>query len=370
MDDLISAVSSSHLAIASAEMWFGDTDLGELPISTGSVSIDATRATLRTCSLTVSPDSSRPLSEFYGLLSSYGVEVRLSRGIREITGDSSASDTLVPLGVFLVTDLDYDEAGMSLTLSGSDRSLRVSRARLVDPYTIAAGTALAQALSDLLHDRWGACPVGFTSTDTGGATVPAQVVLDAGESSDPWAGAQALAQAAGFNLYFDTNGLARLRIPPDLARAQADYTYANGEAAVVIDSTVHLSYDKTYTGVVASGEGTGVATPLRSVAWDTDPSSPTYYLGPAGMVPYFYSSPLLTTQAACDAAAATLLSSVTGKSEQVAWTQVVNPMHDAWDVVDITHPDGSVHRYLLDQITMPLSAADPMSATARETQVV
>jgi hypothetical protein len=361
MDDLVSAISSSHLATASAEMWFGDTDLGELPISTGSVSIDATRAILRTCSLTVSPDSSRPLSEFYDLLSAYGVEVRLFRGV---------SGTLIPLGVFLVTDLDYDEAGMSLTLNGSDRSLRISRARLVDPYTIAAGTDLAQALTDLLHDRWGACPVAFTATDTGAATVPAQVVLDVGESSDPWAGAQALAQAAGFNLYFDTNGLARLRIPPDLARTQADYTYSGGEAAVVIASTVHLSYDKTYTGVVASGEGTGVATPLRSVVWDTDPSSPTYYLGPAGMVPYFYSSPLLTTQASCDAAAATLLSSVTGKSEQVGWTQVVNPMHDAWDVVDITHPDGSVHRYLLDQITMPLSAADPMSATARETQVV
>ena len=81
MDELVSAISSSHLATASAEMWFGDTDLGELPISTGSVSIDATRAVLRTCSLTVSPDSSRPLSEFYDLLSAYGVEVRLFRGV-------------------------------------------------------------------------------------------------------------------------------------------------------------------------------------------------------------------------------------------------------------------------------------------------
>lgn len=414
--EFLEAVVQSHRAAVRAECWLGGTLVAEIPIATGSVSVDARRGALRTCALTVSPDGDRSLEELYAILATFGAELKLYRGVvvagdvplptptpaplsqkirafagwiagatakgRALRGWQSIGSTLdtaispapayttelVPLGMFVITDADYNDYAPSLTVNGTDRSLRITRARWTDPYRIAASTLLADALTDLLIDRWPDCPIGFGNADTGSAMIAAQVVLDAGESSDPWKDAQSIAEAHGFDLYFDGDGFARMRPVPDVMSTPAAMSYGNGAAAVVLDSSRRMTYEQTYTGVIATGEGTGVAAPVRGEAWDDDPSSPTYYLGPVGKIPYFYSSPLITTADQAAATAGTILTRVVGRIEQVAWSQIVNPAHDALDVVELTDSAGVVHRYVLDAITIPLVISEAMSATARETR--
>lgn len=369
-ETLPQAILRSHRAIVRAEVFYGDASFGELPILSGSVSIDARRNVLRTCTLEVSPDSERTLAELFVPIRMPGAEVKLWRGVRFPVGPGGEApyDQLVALGVFVVDDYDYNEFAPKLSLAGSDRSSRITRARFEDPYTIAAGTDLAAAAEALLTDRWAACPIGFDSAGCGETIITAQAVFEAGESSDPWKEARAIFEAHGFDLHFGPDGMARVRTIPDIA-CHADYTYGADEAAVVLDSSLHGTNAETYSGVIATGEGTGVAVPVRGEAWDMEPTSPTYCEGPFGRVPLFYSSSLLTTQAMADTAASTMLAKKGGRMEQIAWSQIVNPLHDALDVVDITDPDGSVHRYLLDQITIPLDVETAMSATARETRV-
>jgi len=92
---------------------------------------------------------------------------------------------------------------------------------------------------------------------------------------------------------------------------------------------------ETYNGVIATGEGPEIATPVRAEAWDDDPTSPTYRYGLFGQVPYLYSSSLLTTQAKAQAAADAKLAQLLGKSTSLSWSQIVHPGLAPLDVVEV-----------------------------------
>ena len=129
-----------------------------------------------------------------------------------------------------------------------------------------------------------------------------------------------------------------------------------------------VAADQTYNGVIVTGEGSGVGdAPPRGEAWDLNPASPTYVAGPFGSVPTFYSSPLITTTDQAAAVAASMLAQTLGKVEQLSWEQVTHPGLAPLDVVAVELPDGTTQTFILDSLTVPLSATDVMSATARST---
>ncbi len=131
-----------------------------------------------------------------------------------------------------------------------------------------------------------------------------------------------------------------------------------------------VAADQTYNGVIVTGESSANDTPPRGEAWDLNPASPTYLYGPFGAVPEFYSSPLITTQAQAETVAAAMLAGTLGKTEQLSWEQVVHPGLAPLDVVAVQFADGSSSSYVIDSLTVPLTVADIMSATARSTLVV
>lgn len=356
--------SGDQVAVITARAVLSGVTVEELKFEGGSVGCDGRReGALRTLSLDVIPSS-----DTWANLNTPGVEIVVERGL-VING----TEELVPLGVFVIdADLEQTDDG-NIPVSAADRSRRISRARWTEPYAIAAGTDVGTAIAALLADRWSSveCTFGAIGVITG-----AQVVMQPGGDSDPWKDARAIADAAGYDLYFDNNGRAALRIISDPETASADETYYDGELSIVVSKTRRSTISTVYNGVIATGEGTGIeaddtgAVPVtpRGEAWDTDPFSPTYSDGPFGRVPYFYSSPLLTTDTAAQAAAETRLAKVKGRAEQIAWTLIVNPAHEAFDVVDFVE-DGITHRFMLDQVTIPLAAKDAMPAAARETRV-
>jgi hypothetical protein len=349
--------ASDQLAVVRVTVLYNGQPLGDLLAVSGSVTIDGTRdGALRSLSLTCAPDDNARM-----WLTALGAEIQVWRGLT-IAGD----DELVPLGVFVI-DADLDEADDgSLAISAADRSQRISRARWTDPYVVAAGADVGTAVGAILTTCWPQCPIGFTTI---GKALGAQAIFEAGESSDPWKDARALMASAGFDLYFDGDGYAQYRLAPDPLTATPCATYYDGALAIVVSRTRKASLGQTYNGVIATAEGSGVETPLRGEAWDDVPTSPTYRYGPMGQVPLFYSSPLLTTQADVDSAAATRLARVRGRTEQMAWTLVPNPAHEAFDVIEfVTTATGARARYMIDVVTIPLDNTT-MSATARQMQV-
>ena len=406
--DFKEQVRASHIATVRAEVWQADQRLLTLEAIDGSVEVDARRSVRRTCSLTVVvpeptleleqvPGTSTyndlitlygtypvmaaevatyaglaPAGEYrtivvessvvpedaYGFLTPYGNELRLWRGV--ILPDGTTEE--VPLGVFVILNVEVQEGreGTTIAVTGADRSLRISRARWTEPYAIRS-IATETAIGDLLLDRWLDVETSFTST---GTLVSATLGTDT--QSDPWHDALKLAQSAGYDLYFDGNGVAVLEPTRDYETATPDEVYLEDEDAMVLDLVRSLTAEETYNGVIATGEGTELTDVYRGEAWDEDPDSPTYRYGSFGQVPRFYSSPLIASTNQAQSAAESILARGKGLTEQIDWTQITDPSLDVGDVVVVVNANTKVNRTLiLDRLTIPLDPVQPMSAVAR-----
>lgn len=288
--------------------------------------------------------------------------------INDRTGPWETVEEYVPLGVFVITDVDIDDApdGVTVNVTGADRSIRISRARWTDPYKVAKGTAVETAIGDLLADRWSSITTAFTAT---GATTTLSV-LGVDTENDPWQDAVKLADAVAFDLYFDQDGICVLSPKRDYTDVTGDETYVEGTEAMVLGAQRRLTSEGVYNAVVVSTEGTEDVQ-FRSTALDDDPASPTYVYGPFGLVPTFRSSPLINTQAAADKYAAAVLNQIKGTTEAIAWNQLVDPSLDAGDTVTVVNTGARIARTLvLDRITIPLAASESMGSVARTIRTV
>lgn len=353
--EFATAVRTDHRAVTQVQVWLGGQQIGVVQPKSGSVSVDRTRDVRRQLSgfSCADPDGTLIPTDPGSLLAPYGQQLRCYRGVRLPTGDE-----LVPVGVFRILKTTATAPDGTISVEADDLATVIRRNRWTAPWQVAAVDA-ADAVVDILTDRADDVVTDITTT---GYTVGTGV-LEAGSESDPWRDAQDIARAAGYELAFGPDGVARF-YPPASPTADPQVTYPAGSVVLTAEREVDAS--ETYNGVYAYGEGSAIETPVFGEAWDEDPSSPTYRYGPFGEAPRFYSSPFITTAEQADAAAEALLAQVTGSAEAVSWTQLGNPALDVDDVIDLTVDQLSLSaRLVLDQLEIPLLASEPMTATAR-----
>lgn len=329
-----------------------------LRVDGGQVEIDSGRDITRSAKLSILPTDALSLGGVYDLLMTPTVEVTIWRGLALPGG----TDELVPLGVFSTSEMPMPRRlNTALDWSGLDRAKKVSRARLVDVWPVASGTTLAAMVTALVQDRAPGVPIDMTGVV---GALGAAITLDAGASSDPWKLLRQTLADHGWDLAFSGDGVLRGRAVQDPTSSPAVFDFGSGAGQLIIDGQTTGSFESSYSGVVATGEGSGITTPTRGEAWDDDPASPTYWEA-YGRVPYFMSSPLLTTNAAAAQAAAGMLPKVKGRRETLSWSSIVAPMLEPLDVVAM----GGGSRFMLDSLTIPMRASEPMSAKARATKV-
>lgn len=337
------------------------SDGTELRVANGAVWMDATRSITRTCSLEVIPDILSP-KEMFDYLMTTGLELTVYRGVYV-----NDEPEYVPLGVFSADSVEMSYTVQStIKFAGSDRSKRIAKNKFVDAYEIAPGNDLATAVNDLLVNRW---PNTVTSFGNVVSTIGALQLFDSGDGSNPWEAARKMMADHGWDLNFNGEGVARAQSIPDPATQSVAFDFGTGETNMVTGGNLKGSMEQTYNGVVVTGEGSGIAVPVRAIAWDDDPASPTYAGSVFGRVPMFYSSSLITTETMAQVVADSMLAKVKGRAQQLSWPAVVNPALEPLDVVSVTL-DGVKSYLVLDSLTIPLRASDPMDATAREFKVL
>jgi len=361
-------IRRSHKVATQVDVYSVGVKVATIYPTDGSVTVDSRRTVRRTLSLTVvDEDGTLTPSQnaLTGILTPYGTELFVYRGIEY--GTQGVTE-VVPVGVFVITQVTVteDANGQIIDIQGSDRSIRVSRNKFLDPYQIASGTSLETALTDLLRDRWVDVETDFPTT---GITLP-DVVIEAQSGGDPWASAISLAEAFGYDLAFDADGVARLSIVPDVTTDDPVETYQDGAEAVVTSLSRTFDSSRTYNGVIVSSQGTASDAPFRAIAWDENPNSVTYRFGEFGEVPFFYDSSLITSADQAAVTAAALLRKATGTSESVEWSQIVNPAHDVLDVIRVKREARDLDYVLLiDRLTIPLAPSGTMSAVARSQEI-
>lgn len=361
------AVVTDHVVIAKAEVWNQDQKLATLNIDKGSVKIDVKSAVRRTCQVHLVTDRTTanlvPDNDF-DTLSPFGNELRLYRGVQY----SDGTEEYVPLGVFLMTDVDISDTneGVEITVSGEDRSLKISRNKWLEPYQVTNGP-LEDAIEALLQDRYDDVQTNFPTTNV---TIN-QVVLGSENENDPWKDAVELCELVGYDLYFDNNGIAIMRQFPTVDGAVVVASYNEDSTTTVTSLDRRISSKDTFNGVIYTVEGTEVDTPIRVEAWDEDTTSPTYRYGAFGEAPTFITTSLLSTENEAITAAKSLLNRFIGAQEQISWNGLVDPTLDVNDVVYIKATGAKVDRIvIIDSLDIPLSPEDTLNADARVVRVV
>lgn len=280
-----------------------------------------------------------------------------------VSVDAGAPE-LCPLGVFLLDDVTINDsaAGIYLELSGTDLSRKIARNTWDTTYTIQPDTNVADAIEAMAIDRMPEVTTNFVSTT---ATTP-QLQFGQQSSNDPWQDMQSIATGIGCELFFDARGVLTLRPIPDPSLTPSVWEVEDTAHPVMTNLVRSLSDENSFNKVIVTGEGTGNDVPVQAIAVDDDPSSPTYYLGPYGTVTYRYTSSTITTTDQAQTTADGLLLQVKGATEVVGIDMIPMPAIEPGDVITVTRGRTAVAgRFLIDQVSIPLSPADTMHLAGR-----
>jgi hypothetical protein len=361
-DAFKAAVMQSHRIASLVEVLQDGAVISQLATVTGgSVTLDAKAQSRGRVDITLVDDGTLGLvPDAPGdLLAPYGREVRVWRGIRYPDNTSE----LVSLGVFRIDDTTINDTpgGLEIQVAGADRSARVSDARFEAPYQIAAGTNLATAILGLVSPVLPGLVTDFIPTSV---TTPA---VFAEEQGDRWVLAQKLASDAGLRLYFDGDGTLVLDVD---SSGVPVVTIAEGASGVLLSAARRWTSQGAFNRVVATGENTGIGIPVRGVATDLNTLSPTYYFGPFGPRPRFYSSQfIVTAQQALDAATS-ILSKELGTTQTVNFGSLVLPHLEPGDVARVTRARAGIDEdNIIDSLTIPLTHDGAMTGATRASQV-
>jgi Domain of unknown function (DUF5047) len=357
---------SVQLVVARAEVWSGGQLLTTLDIEPGSsVSVDRSSLIRRSCHIVLTdPTGELAPKTAEDLLAPYGNELVLYRGLQL----SGATDPeLIQLGVFGIDECDVDDSSddLVITVDGSDRARAVQRAGFTDVYTIPPATPGAQALQQLIASQPTGIAFEFDFADVPYVTPSAPIVYKPGD--DPWEKSTELAASYGCELFFNRMGTQAgptsqcVLLPlPDPLQAPVSWSYDEGSVNISLSIKRVLSRAKAPNYVIRDGQGSGIAAPVRGVAYDSNPDSPTYIGGRYGRQVDYQSSSLLTSPAQANAQAAVDLAVALGSFETINLNAIPKPDHEVDDVVEVTRARAGITLayYVFDSFELGFGSED------------
>lgn len=354
----IDALSTSHKLSVEVKIVGSDEVLEGL--IDGQVTLDATAAVRGSVDLTFIDDGTLDLTPTNPTdrLAPYGNELQVSRGIEYANGTTER----VSLGIFRIESVEVSDSGTGtqIRVSGLDRSIRVSDAKFDLPGQINANTTVATAILDIVQPGY----EGADNSRFEGIEFPLPRVAYE-EGADRWEFAQQIASRAGGELYFDGDGELILKAVPDI-RSEPVAQIAEGTDGVLLSVARRWTREEAFNRVIVTGESMNQDPAYRGDVYDDDDTSPTYYFGPFGKVLRFERSDLVGSAAQAEAAASGILNKQLGTFSEIEFGSIVQPHLEPGDVVRVTRDTlGIDENHIIDQLTIPLTAAGDMSGKTR-----
>lgn len=279
-------------------------------------------------------------------------QFKIYRGISSI-----GKTEMVQLGTYRLDDFSREQRG-EISLSGSGFETFVSSAKFLQPRTPPYGSGTIATVGQLVNE---AIP--------GGTLVRAQNTTDKRiTATAPWArerldAVKALADSINAELYADNTGQFTLRDKPSLTKQVPVAVFKSGPNGVLLSVKESTSSDNTYNAVsVSSTSSDASVAPFWAWAYDNNPTSPTYFYGPFGQRPRFYSSQFFTSNAQCLATAQQMLLEQLAPVTTMSFNSPVMCWLEAGDVVSVERQDGTMANYMLSSVSFGLNYSDTLSA--------
>lgn len=343
--DYLPSLAGSHQVTVTVEAW-RDGRLIEkaLPVSGGSLTIDAGQSVRGTLSLSVADPDGRFTPRPDSALSPLGTELVVRAGMmrRSVT-------ELFQLGSFVITKASTDESwrdyrrpdepnesymvsrGAVTTVDAADRMVRLQDARFVSRTQPASSGALVEIgrLLRGLRVPWEPPPVQDVP-------IPRTLTYD----DDRLAAVQQLATLLGMEPVMKASGAMTLQATTGAAAvAWRIPRGTDTTGGVLVSMSRTLTRDGIHNAYVARGTAPDQR-PLQAVAYDL--STPVLaWGGPFGQVPAFYESQFLTTQAQVQSTANLLMARERAKRLQtITVSCIANHALEVGDVVEVRAPLG------------------------------
>lgn len=291
-----------------------------------------------------------------GLVTPYGNDIFVERGI---TWDGLNAEWC-PLGYYRIWDAVQEDAPDGpVSASGRDRMSGIKEGRLEAPVQYLASNTVSFVFEDLIQAIYPAATINFDDS-TGTETLGRSVIVE----RKRYEFLRDLAAAYGKVFYVDELGQFRIASPP--AVGSPVKRIKDGEDGTLVNLGRELSREGVHNAVVATGEGTDDKPPVRGVARDNNPQSPTYYYGTYGQVPRFYSSQYLKSGAQCRSAARNILVRYLGLPHAVELTAAPDPTLEPYDPIEAEVEEIGRRIHIIDENTIPLNATDPIEMSTRQ----
>lgn len=357
-DRFLSAVRQSHKACFRATAVTGmpigvEPEGPDVPILGGDVQLDANADIRGTLDLTTD-------GSMWDVLTPYGTEIHVSRGVEFGAGEKE----WVSQGYFRVYVEDQEDAPKAgpIQIDARDRMSGIVDARLEAPRQFVAATSVQAVFESLVLDVYPTAVIEYDFDAANTLFSGAHVVEE-----DRYKFLLDIVKSLGKVMYWNHEGKLTVEDPPALAAASIVFDVTHGENGVLVSAKRRRSREGVYNSVVVTGEAPGDAPAVRAIARDLSVSSPTYWSGPFGKVPKFYNSSFITTTQQAATAASALLTRNLGLPYAVSFGMVPNPALEPLDVVRVSYRDDTAEEmHVLDTLTIPLTAAQPMTADTRE----
>lgn len=273
------------------------------------------------------------------------------------TGSGSSASGAVSSSAVISRGGGHTGGGTSIAVHVTDLSRAIKRNVWQMPYTIPSGMNYGDAAKAMVLDRLPSQTDFSIATTT---RVTPLLVYGLQQGGDPWQDIQELAQAIGFEAFFDARGVFVFRPVPDPRHGEPVWEFDESANPLVVEAQRELSDEQTFNDIVVIGQSTSSKNPVSAEALDDDPSSPTYILGEYGRVTQRLTfNTIVTADQAQDAANAILYNSL-GAAETVTITVVPMPALEPGDVVKLNVPEvGASGTFYINSMTTPLSPAEP-----------
>lgn len=349
-DRFLAAIVDSQTPITEVVLFRTDGIVERLEHTGGSVAVDRSAAVRRTCTVTLADPSLIPRTELEKL-SVYGARLQISRGVEYSDGERE----MVPLGVFRLDENSGDVDEGPATLQGKSLESVIIDDKFTSPWR-ASGTAVGAITALILRSLPDAAIDSSAAVDA--AIGPRTWDIE----GDPWQAITEIGAVIGCEVYCDPDGVFVIAPLPDLLSSTPVWTIAAGEGGALIGAGRGMTADGVFNGVLARGESTEAATaPVSALVVDDDPGSPTYWSGPFGHRPTFYTSATLTTTAACTAAATLKLRSAKAPNTSADISALPNPALAPGDVIRVVYSDGSAELHQVAAFPIPLDLGGDMT---------
>lgn len=360
--DFAGLVSGSHSAVFRARVMTtfqtGDDPIGtDLLVISGSVEFDSESEIRATGGVEVKGEWPRARNLELG---PYGTEVFLARGVDR----GEAGVLWAPLGYFRITQTTQSDAARGpLALELEDRMATIIDSRFLEPRQWLQGTLVGDIIDEVVREVYPSAVI-FWDDDSNLSQLGRSLIVEESRYDI----LQTMADGLGKIFYWDDTGRLVFVTAPD--EDVPVWEIKAGPKGVMVNADRSVSRHGVYNAVVVTGEGPDELVPVRAVAYDAQETSPTFFGGPFGRVPRFYSSPFITTQEQATNAAENILRRSLGAPYDVGLDTVPNPAARPYDVYRVVYDDGNRELHIAKRATIPFDVTSTVKIATRQSTIV